>query len=95
MNDSRSWVPRMVVGQCFDENGKQRVHRRDIGLGSYPEASLAETRTKAQETIAQIQNGIDPIQQKQEKLQALRNQKLRDHTFRECAQIIIANKSHE
>lgn len=64
VNDSRSWILRVVVGQRFDEDGKQRVHRRDIGLGSYPEVSLAEARTKAQEMKAQIRNGIDPIQQK-------------------------------
>ncbi|MCS4300126.1 MULTISPECIES: tyrosine-type recombinase/integrase [Acinetobacter] len=95
VNDSRAWILRVVVGQRFDEDGKQRVRRRDIGLGSYPEVSLAEARTKAQEMKAQIRNGIDPIQQKQEKLQALRIQKLRDCTFRECAKIVIANKSRE
>lgn len=95
VNDSRAWVLRVVVGQRFDENGKQQVHRRDIGLGSYPEVSLAEARTKAQEMKAQIRNGIDPIQQKQDQLQALRIQKLRDRTFSECAKIVIANKSRE
>ncbi|WP_327858710.1 tyrosine-type recombinase/integrase [Acinetobacter guillouiae] len=95
VNDSRAWVLRVVVGQRFDEDGKQRVHRRDIGLGSYPEVSLAEARAKAQELKAQIRNGIDPIQQKHEKLQALRIQKLHARTFRECAKIVIANKSRE
>lgn len=95
VNGSRAWILRVVVGQRFDENGNQQVHRRDIGLGSYPEVSLAEARTKAQEMKAQIRNGIDPIQQKQEKLQALRIQKLHARTFRECAQIVIANKSRE
>ena len=95
VNDSRAWILRVVVGQRFDEDGKQQIHRRDIGLGSYPEVSLAEARAKAQEMKAQIRNGIDPIQQKQEKLQALRIQKLRDRTFSECAKIVIANKSRE
>ena len=95
VNDSRAWVLRVVVGQRFDENGKQQLHRRDIGLGSYPEVSLAEARAKAHEMKAQIRNGNDPIQQKQDQLQALRIQKLRNRTFRECAQIVIANKSRE
>ena len=95
VNDSRAWVLRVVVGQRFDENGKQQVHRRDIGLGSFPEVSIAEARTKAQEMKAKIRNGIDPIQQKQDQLQALRIQKLRDRTFRECAHIVITNKSRE
>ena len=95
VNDSRAWVLRVVVGQRFDENGKQQLHRRDIGLGSYPEVSLAEARAKAHEIKAQIRNGNDPIKQKQDQLQALRIQKLRNRTFRECAQIVIANKSRE
>ncbi|EPR84839.1 MULTISPECIES: tyrosine-type recombinase/integrase [Acinetobacter] len=95
VNDSRAWVLRVVVGQRFDENGKQQLHRRDIGLGSYPEVSLAEARAKAHEMKAQIRNGNDPIQQKQDQLQALRTQKLRNRSFRECAQIVIANKSRE
>jgi integrase len=95
VNDSRAWVLRVVVGQRFDENGKQQLHRRDIGLGSYPEVSLAEARAKAHEMKAQIRNGNDPIQQKQDQLQALSIQKLRNRTFRECAQIVIANKSRE
>ena len=95
VNDSRAWVLRVAVGQRADDQGNLKVHRRDIGLGSFPEVSLAEARTKAQELKAQIRNGIDPIQQKQEQLQALRIQKLRDRTFRECAQIVIANKSRE
>ena len=95
VNDSRAWVLRVVVGQRLDENGKQQLHRRDIGLGSYPEVSLAEARAKAHEMKAQIRNGNDPIKQKQDQLQALRIQKLRNRTFRECAQIVIANKSRE
>ena len=95
VNDSRAWVLRVVVGQRLDENGKQQLHRRDIGLGSYPEVSLAEARAKAHEMKAQIRNGNDPIKQKQDQLQALRIQRLRNRTFRECAQIVIANKSRE
>ncbi|MCH4245064.1 tyrosine-type recombinase/integrase [Acinetobacter gerneri] len=95
VNGSRAWILRVVVGQRFDENGKQQLHRRDIGLGSYPEVSLAEARAKAHEMKAQIRNGNDPIQQKQDQLQALRIQKLRNRTFRECAQIVITNKSRE
>lgn len=95
VSNSRAWVLRVVVGQRFDEEGKQRPHRRDIGLGSYPEVSLAEARSKALELKAQIRNGIDPIQQKQKRLQALRIEKHRERSFMECAKIVIANKSRE
>lgn len=95
VNSSRAWVLRVVVGHRFDENGKLHPHRRDIGLGAFPEVSLAEARSKALELKAQIRNGIDPIQHKQDQLQSLRIQKLRDRTFRDCAEIVIANKSRE
>ncbi|USP42407.1 site-specific integrase [Acinetobacter sp. XS-4] len=95
VNGSRAWILRVAVGQRFDDNGKQQVHRRDIGLGPYPEVSLAEARAKALEIKKQIRNGIDPIKQKKEKLESLRIQNHRKKSFRECAKIVIANKSRE
>lgn len=92
---SRVWILRAIVGKRLDKDGKLKPHRRDIGLGPYPEVSLAEARAKAIELRLQIRNGIDPIAHKQEKFQALRVQKLRERTFSECAQIVIANKSRE
>ena len=45
--------------------GKTVVHHRDMGLGSYPEISLAETRDdKAREMRRQVRDGIDPLEQK-------------------------------
>lgn len=81
LNASRAWVLRVSVGQRVDDIGQLKVHRRDIGLGLYPEVSLAEARAKASELKLQIRNGIDPIQQKQELLSALRIQKHRERTF--------------
>jgi hypothetical protein len=49
VNGSRAWVLRVVVGQRVNEYGELQKHRRDIGLGSYPEVSLAEAREKARE----------------------------------------------
>jgi len=45
-----SWLLRTVIG------GK----RSEIGLGSYPEVSLASARTKAAELRARIKQGYDP-----------------------------------
>lgn len=93
--NSRVWILRAVVGKRLDKDGKLKPHRRDIGIGPYPEVSLAEARTKATELRLQIRNGIDPITHKQKQFEALRVQKLRERTFSECAQIVIANKSRE
>ena len=62
--NSRSWVLRIVVGTRKNGKGKTVVHRRDIGLGSYPEVSLTAAREKARELRGQVKNGIDPIEQK-------------------------------
>lgn len=71
------------------------MHRRDVGLGSYPEVSLAEAREKARELRKQVRGGIDPIEQKKQDREALRVQQSKAKTFRKCAEVVIANKSRE
>ncbi|MBJ8507011.1 tyrosine-type recombinase/integrase [Acinetobacter seifertii] len=93
--NSRVWILRAVVGKRLDKDGKLKPHRRDIGLGPYPEVSLAEARAKATELRLQIRNGIDPIRHKQEQSEALILQQQREKTFRECAKIVIEKKSLE
>ena len=51
---SRSWVLRMQV------DGK----RRDFGLGSLGEVSLADARTKADDLRKLYRSGVDPIAKK-------------------------------
>lgn len=92
---SRVWILRAIVGKRLDKDGKLKPHRRDIGLGPYPEVSLAEARVKATELRSQIRNGIDPIAQKQAQLEKLHIQELRDRSFRECAEVVITNKTRE
>ncbi|WP_288384775.1 integrase arm-type DNA-binding domain-containing protein, partial [uncultured Acinetobacter sp.] len=93
--NSRVWILRVVVGKRLDKDGKLKPHRRDIGIGPYPEVSLAEARTKATELRLQIRNGIDPISHKQEQLEKQRIQQLRNKTFSECAKVVIISKTRE
>lgn len=93
--NSRVWILRAVVGKRLDKDGNLIPHRRDIGLGPYPEVSLSEARSKATELRLQIRSGIDPIAHKLEQLEKLRIQQLRNKTFRECAKVVIANKTRE
>ncbi|KXO80531.1 integrase [Acinetobacter venetianus] len=93
--NSRVWILRVVVGKRLDKDGKLKPHRRDIGIGPYPEVSLAEARAKATELRLQIRSGIDPIAHKQEQVEKQRIQQLRNKTFRECANVVIANKTRE
>jgi len=93
--NSRVWILRATVGKRLDKDGKLKSHRRDIGLGPYPEVTLAEARAKATELRLQIRNGIDPIRHKQEQREALLLQQRREKTFRECAKIVIEKKTLE
>ena len=48
---ARSWVLRVMIGK----------KRRHVGLGGYPDVTLAQARDKARAAREQILNGIDPI----------------------------------
>lgn len=66
---ARSWILRTVIG------GK----RSDVGLGPYPEVTLAIATEKAAAIKSDIRNGINPV---------LKRQQDRSHlgwTFRRCA----------
>lgn len=54
--EGKSWALRYSVG------GK----RRSMGLGPYPEVSVAEARDRARAAKAKLRDGLDPIQEQQE-----------------------------
>jgi integrase len=72
---SKAWVFR------FQLDGK----RRDMGLGPYPDISLAEARRRATERRNQRRDGIDPLDAKAAQRQAQRLAAAKGRTFRECA----------
>jgi integrase len=72
---AKSWVFR------FQLDGK----RRDMGLGPYPDISLAEARGKATDHRKQRHEGIDPLNAKKAKRQAQRVSETKSRTFRQCA----------
>lgn len=57
---TKSWVLR------YQFEGK----RHDLGLGSFPDVSLADARKKAMEYRVQINKGLDPLGQRQEETTA-------------------------
>ena len=67
----RSWILRTVVGK----------KRREIGLGSYPQVSLAMAHDAARKAKDIISKGRDPIADKQAARNALIMQQMRDLTF--------------
>ncbi|WP_417447294.1 tyrosine-type recombinase/integrase [Kangiella sp.] len=93
--NSRSWVFNMLMGTRIDKEGKEVPNRLFLGLGSYPEVTLAEARDKARELRSEIKAGINPIEAKQEKkAEAIREQG-KNTTFIECAQLVLSMKEKE
>ena len=69
--DARSWVLRTMVGS----------KRREIGLGGFPDVTLAQARERAREAKEAIRQGIDPIEQRRAARAALTAQQARGLTF--------------
>lgn len=72
---ARSWVLRTMVG------GK----RRHMGLGGFPEVTLAKARDKARAAKEQVSHGVDPIAQRLAVASSLKAQQAMQKTFREAA----------
>lgn len=51
---ARSWLLRTIVGD----------RRRDIGLGGFPDVTLAQARERAREAKDAIRRGIDPVEER-------------------------------
>lgn len=77
---SKSWVLRSMVG------GK----RRKMGLGGFPDVSLADARNAARAAKEKIRNGVDPIDEAKRNRQALAASRAKDVTFKKCAEQYIA-----
>ncbi len=72
---ARSWILRAKVGN----------RRRDIGLGGYPDVSLALARDGAREARELIRRGIDPAEERKALKQALKASQAKALTFGEAA----------
>jgi integrase len=82
---ARTWVLRFAIA------GK----RRDMGLGGFPDVTLSGAREKAREARAKVDQGIDPILQRQEAKSALRASAAAAKTFSECTTAYVDAKSAE
>ncbi len=82
---SRSWILRARIGE----------KRRDIGLGGYPEVSLALARERALEKKTLISKGIDPIEDKRADRARLIASQRNTITFDDAADTVHETKSKE
>lgn len=72
---ARSWVLRIMVGE----------KRRHMGLGGYPDVTLAQAREKARQARDEVGTGVDPIAKRKNLASELRAQQLRETTFKQAA----------
>lgn len=82
---ARSWILRTRVGSL----------RRDIGLGGFPDVTLAGAREAAREAKEKIRAGIDPVAERRELRSQLLAQQAREVTFADAAAEVIKNKQAE
>lgn len=71
----RSWILRYRHGD----------KREVVGLGPYPQISLADARELARKLSLDIRAGINPVVKKREERSALLAQAAKQKTFKECA----------
>jgi integrase len=79
VGQSRAWVLRIKVGD----------RRCDIGLGPYPEVGLSDAREAAREHRKKVREGIDPRQERKQARAALRIERAKSKTFKDCAEAYI------
>ena len=81
--NGRSWI-------LWAQIGKRRTL---LGLGPYPEVSLAEAREKATAIRKQIREGVDPVAEKRKDAVERKKLKKKAVTFGECAEVTIGKKT--
>src|SRR5260370_36464557 len=74
-NGSRSWLFRFMI------HGKGRW----MGLGPYPDVSLAQARKAAEDARSQLRDGVDPIEARKQRLEAARVDAAQAIRFKTCA----------
>lgn len=82
---ARSWILRYKAG----------VRRRHLGLGPYPDVTLAEARERARKARAQIWEGIDPVEHRKATKAALVASQKRGLKFKDAVDRFLDNKLAE
>lgn len=78
----RTWLLRVTVG----------ARRREIGLGGFPDVTLAQARERAREAREMIRRGIDPVEERKSARSALIAAQGRGLLFRDAVERCLAAK---
>lgn len=82
---AKSWILRTTIGD----------KRREVGLGSFPEVSLANARIVAAALKQQIKEGFDPVIDRELKRAEIKKAQSKNITFQEVAEQFIEKKTKE
>ncbi|VTU28399.1 tyrosine-type recombinase/integrase [Variovorax sp. PBL-E5] len=82
---ARSWMLRVLVGG----------RRKDIGLGGYPDVTLAGAKEAARRAREQVMQGIDPVEQRKQARALLMAENATAKTFTQCYKAFIEDKGEE
>jgi integrase len=81
----RSWIFRYATGKVRQsESGKPRRVEREMGLGSFPDTSLAQARQRAADARKLREQGLDPIEARDTQRAALALASTKTMTFDQC-----------
>ncbi len=81
----RSWILRVKVGDS----------RQPIGLGPYPQVSLASAREQAAKLVLEARQGVNLKAKKRAQRSALISAASKNKTFRECAEAYMEAHSND
>ncbi|MBQ0719128.1 MAG: integrase arm-type DNA-binding domain-containing protein [Gammaproteobacteria bacterium] len=95
LTGARSWILRATIGTRVNGKGEVVPKRRDIGLGGYPDVPLKDAREKARKKRAMIEDGIDPVLEKQKRRQELIKAQQATLSFADAAKRCHAVKAQE
>ncbi len=82
---ARSWLLRCTIGS----------KRRHLGLGGFPDVTLAEARERAREARQLIRDGIDPVEHRKANRAALEAAQKRGMTFSQAMEKFLVGKLEE
>lgn len=88
---AKSWILRYSAGvTAISRSGREYQQRKYLGLGGFPDVSLADAREKARDAKKLIAQGLDPLAEKKASKLALMQAQARAVTFEQ-----MAKQAHE
>jgi hypothetical protein len=86
----RSWLYRFATTEVERDANKELGRERQMGLGSFPDTSLAEARQKAAEARKLREHRIDPITARDARRAAQELSSAKTQSFSQCCDQYVA-----